>query len=140
MMAVAAVSFLIGSILSVIAIDKGDGGNPFDQIWEAINTLEGQLDSIECGNKTGFFTTPAYDSGWISAEGGGEIVLTHNLGTTEVFVYLVGKDKDGTLGIHQFEYGGMYWAYWHNLDSNNISVTVYPTWDYVRVMIWKIQD
>ena len=85
-------------------------------------------------------TAPAYDSGWVSGEEGEELVFTHNLGTTNVLVYLTGNDTDGMLGIHQYEYGGVGWAYWHNLDSNNISVTAEHPWDSIRVMIWRIPE
>lgn len=140
MMTIAVISFLVGSTFNVITMAKDRGGNPFDDIWEAIHDLEDRLDSIECCNKIGFVNTPAYDSGWRSIGEGGEIVFTHNLNTTEVFVYLIGKDADDTLGIHQYQYGEMYWAYWHKLDSNNISVTAFSPWDYVRVMIWRISE
>lgn len=120
-------------------MDKGHGGNPLDQIWERIYALEDQVGSIECGNKSDTLAVPAYDSGWVSTEGG-TITFSHNLGTTEVLVYLIGNDTSGALGIHQFQYGEMYWAYWHNLDANSIEVTAYPPWDYVRVILWKIQE
>ncbi|MCK5593475.1 hypothetical protein KAI31_05190, partial [Candidatus Bathyarchaeota archaeon] len=57
-----------------------------------------------------------------------------------IFVYVIGEDIGETYKIHQFEYGATYWAYWHKLDLNNISVTAGYPWDYVRVMIWMIQE
>ena len=139
LVSIAVISFIIGTMFNAIAMAK-DGGNPFDKIWEAIYDLEERLESIECCNKAGFLNAPAYDSGWITIEEGEETVFTHNLNTTEVFVYMIGKDTDQIYKIHQYEYGGTYWAYWHNLDSNNISVTAEWPWDYVRVMIWRIPE
>jgi len=136
---VVVVSFLLGSAFSCITLAKDGSGNPFDKIWEAIFALEDRVDSIGSCDNAGFVSSPAYDSGWVSV-GGGEIVFTHDLGTTDVFVYLTGKDLDDTLGIHQYEYGGVAWAYWHNLDETNITVTADSPWDYIRVMIWEIQQ
>jgi hypothetical protein len=134
------ISFLVGGTFSFVTMAKDGGGNPFDKIWEKIYALEDRLDSIGGGDMAGFMDSPAYDSGWVSVGAGGELVFTHNLGTTEVFVYITGKDVDDTLGIHQYEYGGVGWAYWHNLDATNINVTAYPPWDHVRIMLWKIQE
>jgi hypothetical protein len=140
MATIAVISFIIGTMFNAVTMATGRGGNPFDEIWEAIYDLEDQLDSIECGNKTGFMSAPAYDSGWLSMKEGEETVFAHNLDTTEVFVYVIGKDTEEIYKIHQYEYGGTYWAYWHKLDSNNISVTSYYPWDHVRVIIWRIPE
>lgn len=71
----------------------------------------------------------------------------HNLGTTDVIVYIVGKK---TLGgaIHQIDYGGYhavhyYGVYWHKLTNTEVTVHRHGddgNWEYVRVMIWKIPE
>jgi hypothetical protein len=137
---IALISFLIGTTVNLLTMAKDRGVNPFDRVWEAVFEIEDRLDSVECDNKTGFVNAPAYDSGWESTGVGEEIVFPHNLNTTEVFVHVIGKDIGETYKIHQFEYGATYWAYWHKLDLNNISVTADYPWDYVRVMIWIIQE
>ena len=149
MVAISVASIIFGSLFYASIAVAGSPqhafmqGNPFDALWDAFSGLESRIEALEEQPlpQQGFLTAPAFDSGWESVGEGGEIVFAHDLGTTEVFVYLVGRDIDDTLGIHQYEYAGMYWAYWHKLDSNNISVTAYPgSWDEVRVMIWRIPE
>jgi len=93
------------------------------------------------------FSTPDYDSGWINIAPGETISLVHALGTTNVYVYMIGKDAAGL--IHQLDYGwdtsgtGIlhYGAAWYGLDANAINVNRGPNdgnWVQVRVMIWII--
>jgi hypothetical protein len=93
----------------------------------------------------GFNSPPAWDSKWTPI-GKGDTKLYHNLNTTDVFVYMIGKDSDGF--VHQKDYGGWsypvnvwYGAYWYHLDENSITVHRHGgdgDWVQVRVMIWKI--
>jgi len=74
----------------------------------------------------------------------------HNLSTTNVLVYLIGKDNDSEpLHIHQKFVGGVHdlgWkgAFWSYLTDDSIRVQRLHSddaqWTYVRIMIWKIQE
>ena len=95
------------------------------------------------------FPRPDYDSGWRSISTGETLNLTHNLGTTELLVYIIGNDSTGddpVDGINQKFHGGSaapyYGIYWRDLDNTTIKVNrgVHDLyWDEVRVMIWKIE-
>lgn len=95
-----------------------------------------------------------YDSGWISMDCDERIFLEHRLGTTEVFVYMIGRNPDcaGWTGAHQSNFGSdnamgrMTGAHWDNLTSNTIRIvrgwnddTVDINWKEIRVQIWKIE-
>ena len=94
------------------------------------------------------FRKPDYDSNWLDLNISRRRVLTHNLSTTNVFVYMVGKYSDSeTPYIHQRDYGGeahialYYGAYWYDLTETTVAVERRAdddNWNYVRVMIWKI--
>ena len=120
--------------------------NSVVELQSKVNTLEARVEELE-GQMLpqGFVSAPAYDSGWISIDEAVETVFTHNLETREVFVYLIGKDLDQGYEINQRWYGvdGTGGAFWYKLDSNNITIkrgSNSVTWDYVRVMIWRIQE
>ena len=91
---------------------------------------------------------PDYDSAWFSITQGKSVILTHNLTTTNVLVYMVGKYSDyASPYIHQHDYGGelsmgnYYGAYWSDLTETTIRVTRQGqdiNWNYIRVVIWKI--
>lgn len=97
----------------------------------------------------GFVNVPAFDSGWVSPNINDETVIAHGLGTTEVLVFITGKDTDLNT-VHQFRYGGdctMAPHYrgvaWYNMNSTHISLWTYrdeDRWDYVRVQMWYIQE
>jgi len=96
----------------------------------------------------GFISPPAWDSGWFNISAGSTVIKTHNLSTTEVLVYMIGKKDDASPYIHQMDYGGWvdaigneHGAYWKDLTTTTISVRRRLNddhWNYVRVMIWKI--
>jgi uncharacterized coiled-coil protein SlyX len=90
---------------------------------------------------------PDYDSDWVSINKGQSLIFDHNLGTTDVLIYMIGYDIDATRYINQIKYGGDsdwpygYGASWSELTSTTVKVTRGgddPDWDYVRVMAWKI--
>jgi hypothetical protein len=103
------------------------------------------------------FPAPHYDSGWVPAPGSPtwEKTLTHNLGgnTDDYIVDLQFKDtrNPGSLGIHQFGYGGdaddvqhsgTWGAWWNNLTTSQIQVwwgSVDTSAGEVRVRIWRTQ-
>jgi len=111
-----------------------------------IEELELQL-AIMNASKLG---TPDYDSGWFNISNGGQVIKTHNLGTTNVLVFMVGKYSNSSSPyIHQRNYGGEetwpnYWgAYWQDLTETTIRVIRQgqdENWNYVRVMVWKIPE
>jgi hypothetical protein len=100
--------------------------------------------------------TPDYDSGWVATNGTIVNKFNHNLGTSDVFVYILSKwyrDWEGSGGpmVHQFFYGGdkhgdpertqgFYWdCYTEN--PNNIEVSQYgERADELRVLIWKLPE
>lgn len=96
----------------------------------------------------GFVNVPAFDSGWVAPNINDETFIEHDLGTTEVLVFITGNDTEFNT-IHQFRYGGdltMAPRYkgvgWFNMNSTHISLWTYldeVRWDYVRVRMWRIQ-
>jgi hypothetical protein len=92
---------------------------------------------------------PDYDSNWASlAPIGDNPPLEHNLGTTEVIVYIVGKKTWGG-AVHQVDYGGYKGyihyrgVYWYKLTETEVTVHRHgddENWEYVRVMIWKLPE
>lgn len=97
-------------------------------------------------NSTGL-GAPDYDSGWQSLSSGQQLYLMHNLNTTELIVYLVGRYESGDMWLHQYSFGsqlaqhGAWWA------ASNTTIIVYRAmhdytsfqpWNYVRIMIWEI--
>jgi hypothetical protein len=97
----------------------------------------------------GMLGAPDFDSGWIGI-GTGETYFEHNLGTQDLFVYMIGKI--GGILVHQGGYGGIYYyttemtyegAVWTTYGLNYVSVTRYlhdTSWDEVRVLIWKLPE
>ena len=90
---------------------------------------------------------PEYDSGWYTINQGQSIVLNHNLGTTNVIVYMIGNDTDSTRYVQQIGFGGDSYfggaggAYWYELTSTTIKTTRAANdndWHQMRVFIWKI--
>jgi len=140
---IAVVSFLVGTMFNVTVAT--DGGNPFDSLWEVLCGLESRIEALEEQSlPQGFVTAPAYDSGWVTIEPDETLTLSHNLNTTEVFVYLIGK-WGYNAKIHQRAYGSVdsWGAFWYDLDSKRIRVnrrTNDGTWDYIRVMIWRLPE
>jgi hypothetical protein len=93
------------------------------------------------------FGTPDYDSGWRDIATGQTLTLAHVLKTTNVYVYVVGKNAAGE--IHQSDYGWLttglgtskYGLNWISMDADLIKVTrgdIDGNWGQVRVMIWII--
>jgi len=90
-----------------------------------------------------------YDSGWQNISKGADKIFMHNLGTTEVLVYMMGKYDGASPYIHQIFYGGdgnvanVYGTYWKDLTTTTIRVHRTEQdndWNYVRVMIWKVES
>lgn len=143
-------TLMISQVFSVVA----DSGNPFEMIWEAISGLEGRVETLEEQSPPpGFLSAPAYDSGWVAFNPGQTVItLEHNLGTRELFVYMVGLHIDHDV-VHQFAYGSdsyldrnddLYkdWgARWRLSDDNTINVIRGQQdlwWQEIRVYIWVI--
>ena len=124
------------------------------QMQNAINYLNTTVINLNLSvielNATKGLGPPDYDSGWVSFYYR-EIRLTHNLGTTNLLVYMVGKDLAGQ--IHHCYYGGendfsnrQYGAYWGRLFATTIDVfrgsqdpdSTQGGWVEFRVMMWKI--
>ena len=137
------ICFLIGTSVA------SDGGNPFDALWNAFNGLESRIEALENQSPPlGFMGAPAYDSGWQAVSPGG-VICEHNLGTDELFVYMVGRWVNSDL--HQMYNGGFAYYYdgeWYNdgaswwaLSINQIQAHRAPDdmrWEEIRVYIWVI--
>lgn len=88
---------------------------------------------------------PDYDSGWQTIAQGQVLTFTHNLGTMNLIVYVLGKHMYGGF-IHQDGYGGLQvQEYGHGLDwQANLSIINVRrwyndlSWKQVRVLIWKL--
>jgi len=141
--------------VSILEAQIADMNASLVELQSLLNTLNVSylniLDRVETlENKTGL-PAPDYDS-FIEYEGWrylptGPTRFDHNLGTTNVLVYVIGtKTYGGT--AHQIEYGGekevslgVHGAYWHELTTTEITVHRNGddgNWEYVRVMIWKL--
>jgi len=99
---------------------------------------------------------PDYDSGWEATDGYIVVEFSHNLGTSDIFVYVLAKwyrDWPGSGGpmVHQFYYGGDTYLdtgdtqgfYWncYTEDPNVIEVSQYGgRADELRVLIWKLPE
>ena len=122
-------------------IDRIDSLNAsYLDLLDQVETLENQMPP------QGFVRAPAYDSGWIEISPSETVTLTHNLNTTEVFVYMIGRC--GVL-IHQYKYGSDgndVGTYWYDLTEDEIRIYrasndwQIKNWSGVRVMIWKIEE
>ena len=127
-----------------LAIRFGEEGTPINKT-ELLLDLQERVEALENQSlPLGYIGPPAYDSGWQSIEQGSVNEFNHSLGTTEVFVYMIGK---ATSGITQAYYGAAVYsgtyrgAYWYCLDEDSIDIvrdTSDTSWVEVRVMIWKI--
>lgn len=121
MITVAGIFFLLGTLANIASSWLGRRPIPM----------------INGYTSTGYISRPAYDSGWMEWNGS-TMTLCHNLNTTEVVVYLIGKNEASPLAINIIEYGR--YAYWWGLTSTHISLQnpCIEGWHQVRVMIWKI--
>ncbi len=94
--------------------------------------------------------SPDYDSGWVSLSPNDFTFFVHNLGTKDIFVYLLGKNIDASGFVtHQEFFGGAEIASyykgvrWSTVSENSNEVSVYRFWDDLwwdeaRVLIWKL--
>jgi len=123
-----------------------------------LDSLEGRIDSmnatiLELETELAILNAtklgkPDADSGWLQINASSSIVYVHNLNTTNVIVYMIGKYSNTSVPyIHQFGYGadnylgGVFGAAWSELTSASIRVTRYAqdtNWVYVRLVMWKI--
>jgi uncharacterized coiled-coil protein SlyX len=106
---------------------------------QRINDLETEI-AILNATKLG---KPDYDSGWFYVSQGSFAILTHNLGTTNVLVYMIGYNGY----INQIQYGGddtsynQWGAFWSELTTTTIRIIRQGNdvnWPDIRVMIWKL--
>lgn len=100
---------------------------------------------------------PDFDSGWVTINDTGTgadiLYVEHNLGTQDIFVYMVGKDQWGF--THQGRFGGYVddvgrdtGAYWLAINENTTMVwrdeddQVWgsPRWAQVRLLIWRLPE
>jgi hypothetical protein len=99
--------------------------------------LQGPEGNVSLENISGWLPSPAYDSGWTLISGSVWHNFTHGLNTTELVVYMLGKDQQGD--IYQIgQYGSS--EYWRIASSNEILAMRDPNAAVflVRVFAWKI--
>jgi len=139
-------TLLIASFLLIPPVYSAKGGTPFNELWDALNDLVARVTGLET---SGPFDHPDYDSGWVPIPLGWTY-LQHDLGTTDVYVYIIGRNGDYT---HQFSYGGdwvrnkdsilsSYGVYWQCY-LNRLKITRWmddTEWQEVRVLLWKLPD
>jgi hypothetical protein len=113
----------------------------FFNVWRAIFGLKREVRELQSQIQPGF------DSGWIDAGLGVEdIILSHNLGTRDLRVYIYYRMEDPGIPSADFKQTHNIRAsepYWEAYDYNEIAIR-FPTTDYVwqeiRVLIWAIPD
>jgi hypothetical protein len=168
-------SLLLGSM--IIPAQPGGGDSLFDELLERLMGVEDEVEELsddvlvletsldlldrihelelriavletsDCEESNGF-SEPGYDSDWQTISAGSSEFITHNLGTTELFVYLVGKDNDVT--VHQDYLGMELWfeegphlhgIQWATNGENEVVVSRLSddnTWDEFRILIWEL--
>ena len=132
---------------------------------DAMSDLEEQLSQIEASTADPVigFNTPDFDSGWVDIEQGGTVEVNHNLGTRNLFVYLIGARTHANEDlIHQNHFGAEAYGlpeitpnggvvtdfidrgvFWHITDENKIRVI--RVWDDIdwhrfRVLLWQLPE
>lgn len=153
--------------LNVVFADNNMSGKPFAEIWDALTSLQSQIDTIEStpgeqgpkGDKgdpgesgpagelePGFMSTPAFDSGWIEVPSHGTVIdVPHNVGGdyNDYFIYASYRRpaENGTLKSHQTA-ADVIW--WEDVTASNIQIVtngdVTNNFDAARIRIWKIKE
>lgn len=137
--------------LGILGLVWGTAGTPINKTALLLE-LEDRIDSLNATvmelNKTRI-GLPDYDSEWVTLNHGINY-FEHNLGTTNVLVYIIGNHSDPAGGINQQNYGGdydqlgdYYGAFWYKLDET--SIIVHRNWDdsawnQIRIRMWKIPE
>jgi hypothetical protein len=124
-----------------------------------IDDLEDRIEKLEEAEPllaSATFFNPDYDSEWIPlVVWPGFTELDHNLGTDDLYVYIIGATGDPSVGnvhYHQTGFGGreiagsgfegIIWTINTFLGSgktiNIIRYTDDSSWNYARVLIWKL--
>jgi len=131
--------------------------NEYTQLSTSLETLETLSDAG--------FNAPDYDSDWVAIDQGGSVEVSHNLGTTNLLVYLIGEHDDNY--THQYAYGGNEEHYieyeivpgefyydaaekygtlgaWWRTDGEDRILVFRPDhddqWNEFRVLIWRLPD
>lgn len=141
---------LISHVFNVMAAGGHYRGNPLHEIWEAVTELQTEVDALEERVQTleaqslpeGFATAPAYDSGWVFM---GDPypdpqTLYHNLGTTDVLVYIIGRESMDEPPHNKYNGGTQIEMYWDSLNTTHIRIYGRYGAKFVRVMLWKISE
>ena len=121
---------------------EGPPGEPGPQGEQGEQGEKGDTGDTGPQGPPGGLMNPDYDSGWREHAS----VLDHYLGTTDIFVYVIGKMQNGQ--VHQMRYGLDTWfydgrnniegIYWYS-DINTLYIDAQGgAWNQVRVLIWKL--
>ena len=121
---------------------EGPQGPKGDQGDQGIPGPEGPQGPI------GFLGAPDYDSNWVIIDVGEKRVFYHNLGSFDLFVYIVGRSTPQPYVYHQYYFGGiklrtdrMYGIYWRQYEESSLEVFRFDHddyWEEVRVRIWLL--
>lgn len=132
---------------------------------DTVSDLEAQLSQIEASiaDPVIGFNTPDYDSGWIDIDQGGSVDVNHNLGTKNLFVYLIGaRTLENEDLIHQQHFGAEAYGlpeitpsggvatdfidrgvFWHIRNDDQIKIVrVWDDndWHRFRVLLWQLPE
>jgi hypothetical protein len=136
--------------LGILGAVWGTAGEPINktalllELLSRIDTLNATVMEL----KKARIGMPDYDSDWVTLDPGNNY-FDHNLGTTDVLVYITGNHSDPNGGINQQNYGGdyqegvYYGAFWYKLDETGIFVHRAiddSAWNQIRIRIWKIPE
>ena len=127
-----------------LGIRFGEEGTPINKTALLLELLE-RVEELENQSvPLGYVGPSGYDSGWIPIAKDEELVLTHNLNTTDLLVYVLGKNEEGP---NQNRFGGDNWSggynglQWNRLTNSTIRLLRLShdvNYEYVRVRLWKI--
>jgi len=89
-------------------------------------------------NSTKGLGPPDYDSGWTSIPWGQWIPYQHGLNTTNLLVYIIGKDSNQHF-MHQYNnHLAIAWEIHQSPNEIFVSRTVEVAYDSFRIFLWKI--
>jgi len=129
---------------------------------DSYTQLSQSVETLEALGGAGF-GAPDYDSHWMPIDQGGSVEVSHNLGSTNLLVYLVGEYDDNY--THQYAYGGneehyveyvmgefyfesiekvgTFGAWWRTDGLDRVIVFRHEhddSWHEFRVLIWRLPE
>ncbi len=134
-------TFLSVLTVSLIPIAQGPQGEQGPQGIQGPEGPQGPQGEPGLGVQPGFLVAPAYDSGWVPRDGSGWNIFEHWLNTTDVFVYVLKNDSVNGINSKTFSNSEIEWILLTEKTIVVRSAPVFnPTYEFVRVMIWKMAE